>query len=69
MRPHLISRWRAVRPTVQRWLHRAIRQEAEAQGLVEYAMIIILVVIVVFILVTLLGPWVGNSYSNVINFL
>lgn len=32
-------------------------------------MIIILVVIVVFILVTLLGPWVGNSYSNVINFL
>ncbi|MBE2183735.1 MAG: pilus assembly protein, partial [Anaerolineae bacterium] len=37
------------------------------QGLVEYAMILVLVVIVVFIVVVLLGPWVGNIYSNVVN--
>ena len=38
---------------------------AKGQGLVEYAMIIILVVLVVIIMLTIFGPAVGNMYSTV----
>ncbi len=37
------------------------------QGLVEYALILVLVVLVAFVVMTLIGPWVGNDFSNVIN--
>ena len=37
------------------------------QGLVEYAMIIMLVGIVVIIVLALLGPAVGNMFSNVVS--
>lgn len=37
------------------------------QGLVEYAMIFVLVVLVVMIVLLLLGPAVGNMYSNIIS--
>ena len=36
-----------------------------AQGMVEYAFIIMLVAIVVIAAVTLLGPTVGNLFSSV----
>jgi len=36
------------------------------QGLIEYAMIIVLVAIVVMALLTMLGPTIGNIFSNVI---
>ena len=39
----------------------------EGQGLVEYAMILVLVVIIVMVVVVILGPWVGNVYSNIVN--
>jgi pilus assembly protein Flp/PilA len=39
----------------------------EGQGLLEYAMILILVAIVVFLVIVVLGPTVGNLYSNVMN--
>ncbi len=39
----------------------------EGQGLVEYALVIMLVAIVVVVLVTVLGPGIGNMYSNVIS--
>ena len=35
------------------------------QGLVEYALILLLVVLVVIAVVTLLGPIVGNLFSEV----
>lgn len=35
------------------------------QGLVEYALILLLVVLVVIAVVTLLGPIVGNLFSRV----
>jgi len=35
------------------------------QGLVEYALILLLVVLVVIAVVTLLGPIVGNMFSKV----
>ncbi len=37
------------------------------QGLVEYALILVLVVLVAFVVVTFIGPWVGNDFSNIIN--
>ncbi|MEP7291426.1 MAG: hypothetical protein ABI835_06560 [Chloroflexota bacterium] len=38
----------------------------EGQGLVEYALIMVLVVLVVFVVVVWIGPWIGNIFSNVI---
>ena len=46
-----------------RWLGASLE---EGQGLVEYALILVLVVIVVFIVVVWIGPWIGNVFSNVI---
>ncbi|MAT44588.1 MAG: pilus assembly protein [Anaerolineaceae bacterium] len=38
----------------------------QGQGLLEYALIISLVVVIVIVLVYLIGPQVGNMYSDVI---
>lgn len=46
------------------WRGREVSQEG--QGLVEYALILVLVVLVVFIVVAWIGPWIGNVFSNVI---
>ncbi len=37
------------------------------QGLVEYALILVLVVLIVIVILTLLGPAIGNVFSNVVN--
>lgn len=37
----------------------------EGQGLVEYALILVLVAIVVIAILLLLGPLVGNVFSNI----
>jgi len=39
----------------------------EGQGMVEYALILVLVAIVVIAVLTLLGPAVGNVFSTIIN--
>ena len=39
----------------------------EGQGLVEYALILVLVAVVVIVILTLLGPAIGNIFSNIIN--
>lgn len=36
----------------------------KGQGLVEYAMILVLVAIVVIVVLTLLGPIIGNVFST-----
>ncbi|MFN8530341.1 MAG: Flp family type IVb pilin [Anaerolineae bacterium] len=41
--------------------------EKKAQGLVEYALILMFVAIAVIVILALLGPAVGNIFSNVIN--
>lgn len=41
----------------------------QGQGLVEYAMILILAVVMVIILLTLFAPWLNNTYLNVISVL
>jgi pilus assembly protein Flp/PilA len=38
----------------------------EGQGLVEYALILVLVAIVVIIILALLGPAIGNVFSNIV---
>ncbi len=38
----------------------------EGQGLVEYALILVLVSIVVLVILILLGPAIGNIFSNVV---
>ncbi len=41
----------------------------EGQGLVEYALILVLVAVVVIVILALLGPAIGNIFSNVISHL
>ena len=38
----------------------------KGQGLVEYALILVLVAIVVIVILALLGPAIGNVFSNII---
>jgi len=37
------------------------------QGLVEYALILVLVAVIVIVVLALVGPAVGNLFSNTIN--
>jgi pilus assembly protein Flp/PilA len=37
------------------------------QGLVEYALILMLVAIIVIVVLALLGPAVGNMFSNLVS--
>ncbi len=39
----------------------------EGQGLVEYALILVLVSVVVIAILTLLGPAIGNVFSQIVN--
>lgn len=43
-----------------------ISRKEDGQGLVEYALILIMVAIVVLVALALLGPAVGNIFSNII---
>lgn len=44
------------------------RRSAQAgQGLLEYALLIVLVALVVIVLLAILGPAVGNMFSNIIS--
>lgn len=37
------------------------------QGLVEYALILVFVALIVFVVLALLGPAIGNVFSNLIS--
>jgi len=39
----------------------------EGQGLVEYALILVLVAIVVIAILLILGPVIGNVFSTIVN--
>lgn len=43
-----------------------INSKELGQGLVEYALIIMLVVIIVVVVLAILGPAIGNVFSNLI---
>ena len=39
----------------------------EGQGLVEYALILVLVAIVVIVILAILGPAIGKIFSTIVN--
>jgi pilus assembly protein Flp/PilA len=39
----------------------------QGQGLVEYALILVMVAIIVIVILAVLGPAIGNVFSNVVN--
>jgi pilus assembly protein Flp/PilA len=41
------------------------RPQPEGQGLVEYALILVLVAVVVIFILAILGPAIGNVFSNI----
>ncbi len=41
-------------------------RDNKGQGLVEYALILVLVSIVVIVVLAILGPTIGNVFSNII---
>ena len=43
------------------------RPREEGQGLTEYAIIIMLVALIVIVVLTFLGPVIGNVFSRVVN--
>lgn len=44
----------------------ALREQLEGQGLIEYALIMMLVAVIIILVLALLGPAIGNMFSNVI---
>jgi pilus assembly protein Flp/PilA len=42
-------------------------RKQNGQGLIEYALILVLVAVVVIAILTLLGPQVGNVFSRIVN--
>lgn len=46
--------------------HETPEQQEEGQGLVEYALILVLVAVVVIVILALLGPAIGNTFSNIL---
>jgi pilus assembly protein Flp/PilA len=42
------------------------RKVVEGQGLVEYALILVLVAVAVIVVLMLLGPAIGNVFSNIV---
>lgn len=38
----------------------------EGQGLVEYALILVLVAVVVIVILTILGPQIGEIFSSIV---
>lgn len=41
--------------------------DEKGQGLVEYALILVMVALIVIVILSLLGPAIGNVFSNVID--
>jgi pilus assembly protein Flp/PilA len=60
MSPCFASFYSIRRIFIMLFLHRE-----EGQGLVEYALILVLVAIVVIAILTLLGPQIGNVFSRI----
>ena len=53
--------------TVDRQRRYVESQKEKGQGLVEYALILVLVAVVVIVILALLGPAIGNVFSNIVN--
>ena len=56
---------RLVSEVVSFWLPALGRRREKGQGLVEYALVLVLVAVVVIAILTLLGPQIGNVFSRI----
>jgi len=45
----------------------SVAPREHGQGLVEYALILVLVVLVVMAILLILGPAIGNTFSGIVN--
>lgn len=52
--------------TIQEVQAMVFRSDDKGQGLVEYALIMMLVALIIIVVLALLGPAVGNLYSQVV---
>jgi pilus assembly protein Flp/PilA len=52
---------------MRNWLHTLRDRLQEGQGLVEYALSLVLVAVVGIVILALLGPAIGNIFSNIVN--
>ncbi|MFN2582672.1 MAG: Flp family type IVb pilin [Candidatus Dormibacteria bacterium] len=50
-----------------RRLHLADREDERGQGMVEYALILVLIAIVVIVILQVVGNQVNNTFSNISN--
>lgn len=51
----------------RRYLAMLFLHREDGQGLVEYALVLVLVAVVVIAILTLLGPQIGNVFSRITN--
>lgn len=56
-----------IRHIVQEEFKKVMNSMLKGQGLVEYALILVLVAVVVIVILALLGPAIGNIFSNLVN--
>jgi len=56
-------RWNSNKQEVKTML---FAPKEKGQGLVEYALILVLVAVVVIVILSLLGPAIGNIFSNIV---
>lgn len=70
MLPLLFSLWdSALRSLVMNFVGRSrayLMNDVEGQGLVEYALILVMVAVVVIVIMTLMGSSLGNVFSNIV---
>jgi len=51
----------------RRYISMLFAPKEKGQGLVEYALILVLVAVVVIVILALLGPAIGNVFSEIMN--
>ena len=44
-----------------------MKMQQKGQGLVEYALILVLVAIVIIVILSVLGPAIGNVFSQIVS--
>ena len=63
--PRITSAYLELREVARRPLDRGLSHREQGQGMVEYALILVLIAVVVVLILTTLGKQVKNAFSNV----
>jgi pilus assembly protein Flp/PilA len=61
----MTSAYLSLREAARGRVDRGISRHDEGQGMVEYALILVLIAVVVLLILTTLGKQVSNAFSNV----